>query len=342
MSLVDAVAAALFLGVIAYAVLGGADFGSGVWDLVAGRGDRGQRDRRLIDHAIGPVWEANHVWLVFVLVFLWTAFPVPFGAIMRTLVVPFWLVALGIVLRGAGFAFRKFADTFARARLYGATFAASSLITPYFLGTIAGAVASGRVPAAGTGDRWSSWINPTSVLGGLLAVATCAFLAATFLAAEAAGLGRTDLAERYRRRALATGIATGALALLGIIPLETDAPTLFAGLTGRGLPLIVASALGGGAALALLATGQLRRARIAAVVAVGSVVAGWGVGQYPWMIVDRVELADAAGARSTLWGLMIGFGAVVVLVVPPLVALLVLADRNEVGTERPAQTADLR
>ncbi|MEM9034771.1 MAG: cytochrome d ubiquinol oxidase subunit II [Actinomycetota bacterium] len=333
MSVADAVALIMFLGVVAYAVLGGADFGSGVWDLLAGRDERGADRRRLIDHAIGPVWEANHVWLIFVLVFLWTGFPEAFAAIMRTLYVPFWLVGLGIVARGAGFAFRKYSASFGEARLYGVVFASSSLITPFFLGAIAGAIASGRVPLDGTDNRWTSWLGPTSLLGGALAVLTCAFLAAVFLAAEADSLGREDLVEWFRRRALVTGLGTGAVALIGIVPLATDAETLFDGLTGRGLLEVVGSAVAGAASLWLLRTGALRRARVAAVLAVGAVVGGWGFGQYPWVLVDEVEIADAAGATATLWGLVIGGAVAAVLVVPSLLYLFVLADRDAIGTE---------
>lgn len=177
MSLVDAVAAILFAAIVLYAVFGGADFGSGIWDLTAGSASDGGRLRRLIDHAIGPVWEANHVWLIFVLVFLWTGFPAAFAPLMRTLAVPFWLAGLGIVLRGAGFAFRKFSPSLRWAQVWGTIFALSSLITPFFLGAIAGAVASGRVPSRapvdGSGPLWSPWLNPTSVLGGVLAVLVC-------------------------------------------------------------------------------------------------------------------------------------------------------------------------
>ena len=179
MDLADLVAAILFVGVIAYAIFGGADFGSGAWDLTAGDTDEGGDARRLIDAAIGPVWEANHVWLVFVLVFLWTGFPSAFATIMQELAVPFWLVGLGIVLRGSGFAFRRYAPDFRWARLAGIVFASSSVLTPFFMGTIAGAVASGRV---GDGvDDGIEWLSPTSLLGGMLAVATCAFLAGVFL-----------------------------------------------------------------------------------------------------------------------------------------------------------------
>lgn len=333
MSLIDVVAAMMFLGVVLYAIFAGADFGSGVWDLTAGDARRGGRLRRLIDHAIGPVWEANHVWLIFVLVFLWTAFPDAFAQLMRTLAIPFWLAGLGIVLRGAGFAFRKFAPSLWWARLAGAIFAGSSLITPFFLGAIAGGVASGRVPAEGAGDLWSSWLNPTSILGGVLAVATCTFLAGVFLAADAAGLGALDLADQIRRRTLVIGALTGAVALVGIAPLAVDAETLFDRLVTRGAPLVVMSAIGGLTTLVLLRANRLRAARAAAAVAVGSIVVGWGVAQYPWVLVDEMRIDDAATESATLWGLVIAFGLAAVLVVPPLVFLFFLADRNQVGVE---------
>jgi cytochrome bd ubiquinol oxidase subunit II len=148
-SLAVAVAAAMFVGVIAYALFGGADFGSGFYDLTAGSGPRGAELRTLVDHSIGPVWEANHVWLIYVLVMWWTGFPTSFAAAMTTLFIPMMLSLVGIVLRGAGFAFRKYAETYAKARLFGVIFAGSSLITPFFLGTVTGGIASGRIPPAG-------------------------------------------------------------------------------------------------------------------------------------------------------------------------------------------------
>jgi cytochrome d ubiquinol oxidase subunit II len=333
MSLVDVVAAIMFLGVVLYAVFAGADFGSGVWDLVAGDAEKGGRLRRVIDHAIGPVWEANHVWLIFVLVFLWTGFPDAFAQLMRTLAIPFWLAGLGIVLRGAGFAFRKFSPTLRWARIAGVMFAVSSLITPFFLGAIAGGVASGRVPAEGTGDIWTSWLNPTSILGGVLAVLTCTFLAGVFLAADAAGLGAPVLADWLRRRSLVVGVVVGAVALAGIVPLAADSHTLSDQLVSRGAPVVGISAVAGLTTLALLWTDRLREARIAAAAAVASIVVGWGVAQYPWVLVDELRLDDKVTESATLWGLVIAFGLAAVLVVPPLVYLLVLADRNQVGVE---------
>ncbi len=333
MTLVDLVGLVTFVGVIAYAVFAGADFGTGVWDLTAGSAKKGGAPRRLIDNSIGPVWEANHVWLIFVLVFLWSAFPSGFGPLMRTLYVPLSLACLGIVLRGAGFAFRKFAGDVRQAKLYGAVFASSSLITPFFLGAIAGAVASGRIPAEGTGDRWTSWLSLTSIVGGVLAVTTCAFLAAVFLAADAQRLGRNDLAGYFRQRALLSGVVTGGVAIVGIVPIAIDAPTLFDGLTHWGLPFVVFSALGGSATLWLVRARSLQLARITAVIAVASVVAGWGTGQYPWFLVDEMKLEEAAGASSTLVGLLIAFLVAAVTVVPSLVYLFHLANEGSVGAE---------
>src|ERR671927_1043434 len=193
-------AAVLFVGVVAYAVLGGADFGAGFWDLTAVGAQRGRRPRHLVDESLAPVWEANHVWLIFCLVMLWTGFPAAFAAIMTTLYIPLGLAALGIVVRGSGFAFRKVFVRTEQQRVVGAAFAASSVLTPFFLGTVAGGIASGRVPAEGHGDPVTSWLNPTSLLGGTLAVLTCAFVAAVFLTAEGRRRGDDDLEVWFRRR----------------------------------------------------------------------------------------------------------------------------------------------
>lgn len=329
MSLEVAVAAALFVGVIAYAVLGGADFGSGFFDLVAGSSRRGAELRTLVDHSIGPVWEANHVWLIYVLVIWWTGFPESFAAAMSTLVLPLLLALLGIVLRGASFAFRKYSETLGQARLFGVVFAASSIITPFFLGAVAGAIASGRVPLEGTGDRWSSWVNPTSFFGGLIAVGTCAFLAGTFLAADAARSGQDRLAGEIRARALGVGVVTGVLVFAALVPIERDAPTLAEGLEGRAAPLVVLAAIAGLATTYLLWTRRYAVARLTAVLAVAAVVSGWGVGQYPWLLVDEVTIVDAAGATATLQGLLVAVGLAVVLVVPPLVYLFRLTQSEE-------------
>jgi cytochrome d ubiquinol oxidase subunit II len=333
MSLAAFVAAIMFVGVIAYAVFAGADFGCGVWDLTAGGPRRGGPMRSLIDDSIGPVWEANHVWLIFVLVYLWTAFPQGFAAICETLFVPLTLAGFGIVLRGSAFAFRKFAPTLAEARFFGATFAASSLLTPFFLGAVAGAVASGRVPLDGRGDRWRSWTTETSLVGGVLAVLTSAFLAAVFLTAEAARQGNLDLVAACRRRALGAGVVTGLAAVAGILPLDHDAPRLFDRLTGRALPIVLLSAAAGLASVVLLWRDRPKSARVAAVVAVASVVAGWGFAQYPWILVEAARIDDIAGARPTLWSLVGVFALAAVTVLPALAYLYWLTQRANLGDD---------
>ncbi|GAB2977666.1 cytochrome d ubiquinol oxidase subunit II [Nocardioides montaniterrae] len=316
-----AVCAALFVGVVAYAVFAGADFGSGFYDLTAGDARSGAELRTLVDHSIGPVWEANHVWLIYVLVIWWTGFPSAFSAAMTTLIVPILLALLGIVLRGASFAFRKFAATLDQARLFGVIFASTSFITPFFLGAAAGAIASGRVPAAGYGDVWSSWINPTSIFGGLIAVGTCAFLAGAFLTADAERSGHHELSEELRHRALLVGVGTGVIVFGALVPLFRHAKTLSHGLIGPASPLIVLSALAGGATLFLLWKRKYAAARVGAVAAVVCVLGGWGVAQFPWLLVDQLKIVDGAGAPATLWALLFVVGLAGVTVLPALVYL---------------------
>jgi cytochrome d ubiquinol oxidase subunit II len=327
MTSADMVAAVMFAAITLYAVFAGADFGSGMWDLFAGDARKGAATRRLIDRAIGPVWEANHVWLIFVLVFLWTGFPRPFGQIMRDLAIPFWFVALGVVLRGAGFAFRKYTPNIVWARLAGSAFAISSLLTPFFLGTIAGAIASGRVGSTES----LIWLSRTSIVGGVLAVATCGFLAAVFLVEEAARSGHEALTATLRSRALGAGLVAGAIAAIGVLPLRSDAPTLFDGLTGRASPLIVVSIIAGLTTINSLWARAYRRARVTAVVAVAAVVVGWGVGQYPWILVDSVEISDGAGHPATLTALLVATAAAAMIVGPGLVLLYRLADTNKLA-----------
>jgi cytochrome d ubiquinol oxidase subunit II len=321
-------AAVLFVGVVAYAVLGGADYGAGFWDLTAGGARRGREPRHLIDETLAPVWEANHVWLIFCLVMLWTAFPPAFAAIMTTLYLPLGLAALGIVVRGSGFAFRKVVVRTDQQRATGAAFAASSVITPFFLGTVAGGVASGRVPADGYGDPIVSWFNPTSLLGGGLAVLVCAFVAAVFLTAEARRRGLGDLETWYRRRSTAIAVVTGALALAGIAILRADAPRLFDGLISRGLPLVLLSAACGVTSLALLPRANPRVLQALGVTAAGAIVAGWGVAQYPYLLGTHLRISEAAAPAPTLWALTIVATAALLIIVPAMALLFILQQRG--------------
>jgi cytochrome d ubiquinol oxidase subunit II len=327
--LAEVLLAVTWVGVTAYALFGGADFGGGFWDLLAGGARRGREQRALIEHSIGPIWEANHVWLIFVLVVLWTAFPPVFAAVASTLYIPFTLAAVGVIGRGAAFAFRKSVTELPLQRLFGAAFALSSVLTPFFLGTIAGAVASGRVPPGNaTGDLVTSWWNPTSLLGGTLAVGACAYLAAAYLTADAARAGQPALAEAFRRRAIATGLVVGAVALAGIAVLRADAPVLFAGLTGRALPLVAASALAGGASLWLLVWRRFLAVRVTAALAVAAVVWGWAAGQYPWMLLGGLAIGQAAASRPVIEAVLGSLAVGALLFLPPLAWLYVLFQRG--------------
>lgn len=343
--LTNVIAGIIWLGISAYAVFGGADFGGGVWDLVAGGPDKGRRPRALIEEAIGPVWEANHVWLIFVLVYLWTAFPEPFVSIATTMWIPLVLAAFGIIFRGSGFAFRKWADTVEGQRMYGAWFAGASVLTPFFLGAIAGGVASGRVPLGNAaGDPVTAWLNPTSVLGGILAVVACAYLAAVLLTREARLDADEEMAEYFRRRALGSGLAAGAVAAVGVGVLAADSPALFDGLTSsRGLVLILASALGGIASLVLLWRRAYLAARPAAALATVAVLWGWGAGQYPWVLAEEASLADFAASDPVLWSLIGAFLAAGALAVPSLIWLFRLTQKRALGegASRPDSTEEL-
>ena len=321
-------AAVLFTGVLAYAVLGGADFGAGFWDLTAGGAQRGRRPRHLIDEALAPVWEANHVWLIFCLVMLWTAFPIAFGAIMTTLYIPLGLAALGIVARGSGFAFRKVMVRTDQQRVTGAFFALSSVVTPFFLGTIAGGIASGRVPSSWYGDPIGSWANPTSVLGGVLAVLVSAYVAAVNLTAEARRRDDAELEAWFRKRALISAGVAGVVALGGIAILSADAPRLFHELLTRALPLVIVSALSGLAALVLLRRAAPRLLQALAVLAAAALIAGWGAAQYPYLLGTHLSIGMAAAPTPTLWALTIVAAAALVFVVPSIALLFLLSQRG--------------
>jgi cytochrome d ubiquinol oxidase subunit II len=330
----NAVAVVLFVAITAYAVFGGADFGAGFWDLVAGGADKGEHPRSVIAHAIAPVWEANHVWLIFTLVVLWTAFSEAFASIMLTLFVPLTIAAFGIVLRGSSFIFRKNVFRVRDLRNFGAAFAVSSVLVPYCFGAVAGAIASGRVPAGGEpGEPWSSWVNPTSILGGVLAVAACAYLAAVYLSFDARRLADPAMTEYFRRRAVVTAVIVGVVAFGGIFVLRADARYVFDGLTARALPLVIISAACGIGSLVLLLRGAQRYARVLAAGAVATVVGAWGVAQWPYMLPKTLTVAQAAAPTGTLESVLVVFGVAAVLVVPSLIALYVLDQRSLLDDE---------
>ncbi len=328
-------AAVLLLALTAYAVLAGADFGGGFWDLTAGGAERGSRVRGLVKRSLSPVWEANHVWLIFALVVMWTAFPPAFAAIMSTLYVPLFGALLGIVFRGSAFALRGEAATISEARFLGAAFALSSVAVPFFFGAAIGGVAAGRVPAGtGGGDAWSSWTGPTSIMVGVLSVATGAYLAAVFMAGDATRAGLPDLVEAFRKRALGAAIVAGALAIAGLIVVHSDGPDLYDGLTsGGGLVAVIVSALAGAATLALLLRGHYEAARLGSAVAVGAVVLGWWLAQRPDFLPGQLSFSDAAAGDSTLLALLISIGIGMLVLVPSLWLLFRLTLQGKLDQE---------
>jgi cytochrome bd ubiquinol oxidase subunit II len=325
------VALALVLGIVLYGVFGGADFGTGLWDLTAGGAEHGRRPRELIDHAIGPVWEANHTWLIFCLVVLWSGFPTAFAAIMTTQYIPLGIAVFGIVLRGSGFAFRKVSMRTAEQQVNGIVFATSSVLTPFCFGAVVGGIASGRVPTGGHGDPVTSWLNPTSVLGGVLAVVTCGYLAAVFLSAEAARLGDDELERWTQRRAIGSAVTAGVIALAGLFVLDADAHRLYVHLWRDAWPCLAASVLAGVTALVLIVRRRPAPVRPLGVVAVGAVIGGWAVAQYPYLLGTHLTIAQGAAPAATMDALGVVAGLAAVLVGPSLLYLFVLTGRGRLG-----------
>ena len=333
MSKADAALAILWVGATFYALFGGADFGGGFWDLVAGGAERGQRPRDTIQRSLTPVWEANHVWLIFVLVVLWTAFPPAFSAIFTTLHVPIALAALGIVLRGAGFAFRKSIVGLRGRRAMGATFAISSLLTPFFMGAVVGAIAAGNVPAEGNGDAFSSWLQPLPLLIGAMFVASGAYLAAVFLVGDARRGDDGEMERYFERRALGAAVVAGAFAIAGLVALHAEARYVFDRLVDQGLPLVVLSLLCGAALLAVLLRGGRRPLRPLAAGAVIAVIWGWGVAQFPYLLPTSLRIDQAAAPDPTMTIVFIVFAVAAVVVLPSLALLYTLTQRDLLESE---------
>ena len=243
LTLADGVAGILLLALTAYAVLAGADFGGGVWDLFA-TGPRVRAQRTAIAAAMGPVWEANHVWLIFLLVGLFTAFPTVFAALSVALYLPFTIALLGIILRGAAFTFQTHGyEAAGELAPWGAAFGAASIIAPAFLGAALAAVAAGSVHASSGPNVTTGWVSWLAADLALLAVALCAYLAATFLMVETEG--DPPLQADFRRRAVGAAVVSGALALIGLVLAWRQAPLLWSELTGRGIWLLLIALING-------------------------------------------------------------------------------------------------
>ncbi len=311
----------LWLSLIVYAVLGGADFGGGIWDFFA-FGQEAQRQRRLIGQALGPVWEANHVWLIFLIVGLFTAFPLAFSVLSIALFVPFTLAVIGIVMRGAAFMFRgQVDDATPSRRIWGRVFSTASTITPFFFGAAAAAVASGQVHVeAGRvqTDLLAGWTTPFALTIGALALSLCAVLAAVNLIVEAQNSNEPELVEAFRRRAMIAGAITLGLDAMAFILSPFQAPLLLNGALDHALPLIIATALiGVGAATSLLLR-RYRLARVLAFTVTAFIFASWGLSQFPYLVPVSVTISNAASPPSTQLALLIGTLVGMALLLPSL------------------------
>jgi cytochrome d ubiquinol oxidase subunit II len=318
-----ALAGAIGVALVLYFLFGGADFGGGIWDLLA-TGPRAGAQRRAVEAAIGPVWEANHVWLILVVVILFTGFPAAFAAISVALHVPLTLFLVGVVLRGSAFAFRA-VDTAGHPaeRRFGLVFSIASTIAPLLLGTIVGALVSGRIRVRDgvvTSGFFETWLAPFPLAIGLFALALCAFLAATYLAVE---VSDPALREDFRRRALAAGIAVGLLALLAFLLAGDGAPRVRAALATRRWSWPFHALTGAAALLALgaLATRRLRLARVAAAAQTALILLGWALAQLPYLVVPDVTLANSAASPRTQHLLLIALAAGLPVLVPSLALL---------------------
>src|SRR6266496_2632096 len=311
----------LWLSLIVYAVLGGADFGGGIWDFFA-FGPQAERQRRLIGQALGPVWEANHVWLIFLIVGLFTAFPPAFSVLSIALFVPFTLAVIGIVMRGAAFMFRAQADDATTSRrIWGRVFSTASTITPFFFGTAAAAVASGQVRVQDglvQTDLLAGWTTPFALTIGALALALCAVLAAVNLIVEAQNNNDAELVEAFRRRAMIAGAITLALDAVAFILSPFQAPLLWHGLLDHALPLAIATALLGVGAAVSLFLRRYRLARVLAFTVTAFIFASWGLSQFPYLVPVAVTITNAASPPATLQALLIGTSIGMALLLPSL------------------------
>jgi cytochrome d ubiquinol oxidase subunit II len=324
--------AVLLLGVVLYALLGGADFGGGVWDLLA-RGPRAGEQRKAIAHAIGPVWEANHVWLIFVIVVVFTAFPPVFAALSSALYFPFTLALLGIVFRGAAFIFRNNAQGIDWAeRTWGHVFAAASAITPFLFGMAAGAVASGSIHVVGgrsVRGYWSPWLAFFPAVTGGLALSICAYLAAVYLTLETTG----ELQADFRRKALDAGAAFTALSIVALPLSRSEAPQIWHGFTqesGVMVPLALISVWLSGWAVW---TRRFKLARAAAAASVAVLLAGWALAQYPYLVVPDLTFRESAAPDATLRALLVVLGLGGLLLIPSLWLLYSVFKREPLRNE---------
>jgi cytochrome d ubiquinol oxidase subunit II len=322
----------VLVGLTCYIVLAGADFGAAIWQITAPQTREGRRIRDFAHNVMAPVWEANHVWLIFVLTVTWTAYPAAFGSIASTLSMALIVAVLGIVIRGAAYAVSAGTSGPRQVRELDFVSAIASIATPFALGACVGGIASGRVPyGKAQGDLVSSWLNPTSAVIGALAIAISALLAAVYLCDDAQRRGEHALVAPYRRRALGAGTVAGLLAFAGLGVLQRDAHPLYRELiAGPGLPAVIVSGAAGVSALGLVLRRRFQLARLAAALAVAAIVAGWALAQQP-QLLPGLTVGQAAAPRDTLIAVIIAVAGGGIVVIPSLVVLLRLSVAGRLG-----------
>jgi cytochrome d ubiquinol oxidase subunit II len=325
-------------GVVLYAVLAGADFGAGIWQLLAGPGEQGKRIRDHAHRSMAPVWEANHVWLIFVLVVVWTGYPLAFSSMASTLAVALTAAGLGIVLRGVAYALRSASAGAAELRAVDTLTAVGSVMAPFALAAAAGAIASQRVPVGNAaGDLWSSWLNPTSIMAGILALLASAYLAAVYLAADARRAGDQAMAAIFRTRALVAGSVAGVAAIAGGLVVRSDARWIFDRLVDTpAVVSVVLSLLAGVGTLLLVLRWHLDAARVSAAVAVAALVGGWALAQNP-LLLPGLTVRDAAAPDNVQALLVVSILAGGLILFPSLGLLFRLVLRGAFRAEPTAQ-----
>ncbi|HKD76516.1 MAG TPA: cytochrome d ubiquinol oxidase subunit II [Ktedonobacterales bacterium] len=314
-------AALVWFALVAYGIFGGADFGGGIWDLLA-IGPNAERQRGIIADSMGPVWEANNVWLIFAIVGTFTAFPVVFSSLGVALFIPLTLALIGIVLRGAAFVFRSYAanDT-TLALVWGRIFSASSMITPFLFGMSAAAIASGNIHVHNgvvQADFWSTWTTPFAICCGIFALGMCSSLAATYLTVEAQMRKQDDLVEAFRWRAILAGAIAAAFGLFALFRASGDAPYLWHGLTHRGLPFMLGAMAIGLVTAFMLIQRRYYIARILLMLEIASIFVAWATAQMPDLIVPDVTVQGAASPTPVLQAFLIATGVGMVFFLPSL------------------------
>ena len=323
MTIADVLLSILWLALFIYTIFGGADFGAGMLELFA-VGESGARQNILIDESIGPVWESNHVWLIFLLVVFFTAFPPAFAAINVVLFIPLLLAVIGIVLRGSSFVFKTHGiiNKSRNVKILSRTFSVASAMTPFFLALSAAAIASGSIHLQNKSqvvtNTGSDWLTPFALTIGAMALTLCVTISAIYLTVEATSRGDTELAEVFRLRGLIAGALTAALGLVGLILSPSEASFLWNGMLDKAIPVVIVTMLVGVAAAAALWFRRYRWARVLIVAEVAFLLLSWGVSQYPYIIPPDVTAANASSPQETQVFLLVGIIIALIIVVPSL------------------------